>query len=30
LELDVDGGTYVLVDDGPIETWGYEFIADAG
>lgn len=28
-ELDVDGGTYVLVDDGPPEGWRYDFIADA-
>jgi hypothetical protein len=28
LELDADRGTYVLVDDGPIETWRYELIAD--
>jgi hypothetical protein len=25
-EIDVVGGTYVLVDDGPIEEWRYEFI----
>jgi hypothetical protein len=29
LELAAGGGIYVL-DDGPIETWRYEFIADAG
>ena len=29
LELDADGGIYVLVDDGPAECWRYEFIADA-
>ena len=28
-ELDADGGLYVLVDEGPLETWRYEFIADA-
>jgi hypothetical protein len=27
-ELDADGGVYVLVDDEPIETWRYEFVAD--
>ena len=26
LELEVDGGMYVLVDDGPIERWHYEFV----
>jgi hypothetical protein len=26
-EIDVSGGAYVLVDDGPIEGWQYEFIA---
>jgi len=28
LEIEVDGGIYVLVDDGPVENWHYEFIAD--
>lgn len=27
LELEADGGIYVLIDDGPIETWRYEFVA---
>jgi hypothetical protein len=26
LEVPVDGGTYVLVDDGPPERWSYEFV----
>ncbi len=26
LEIDVDGGTYVLVDDGPFYDWRYEFV----
>lgn len=26
LEIPVEGGTYVLVDDGPPETWSYEFV----
>ena len=26
-EIEVAGGTYVLVDDGPVEGWHYEFIA---
>jgi hypothetical protein len=30
LEIDVDGGTYVLVDDGPPEHWRYEFVAADG
>jgi hypothetical protein len=29
LEIDVDGGMYVLIDDGSPETWRYEFVADA-
>jgi hypothetical protein len=28
LEVDVDGGMYVLVDDGPAEHWHYQFIAE--
>ena len=28
LEVAVDGGIYVLVDDGPPEHWHYEFVAD--
>ena len=28
LEIDVDGGTYVLVDDGLIEQWHYEFVRE--
>jgi hypothetical protein len=27
LEVTVDGGVYVLVDDGPVEGWHYEFVA---
>jgi len=27
-EIEVDGGTYVLVDDGPIEEWRYSFVSD--
>jgi hypothetical protein len=26
LEIEVSDGVYVLVDDGPPETWVYEFI----
>jgi hypothetical protein len=26
LEIDVVGGTYVLVDDGPPEQWRYAFV----
>ena len=26
LEVDVVGGVYVLVDDGPVATWRYEFV----
>jgi hypothetical protein len=26
LELEVDGGMYVLVDDGPLERWHYAFV----
>lgn len=26
-EIEVAGGTYVLVDDGPVEHWHYEFFA---
>ena len=25
-ELEAEGGTYVLVDDGPTEQWWYEFV----
>jgi hypothetical protein len=28
VEVDVDDGVYVLVDDGPPEAWAYEFVAD--
>jgi hypothetical protein len=28
LEIAVDGGVYVLVDDGPVETWHYSFIEE--
>lgn len=28
-EIDVDGGVYVLVDDGPPEQWHYDFVAAA-
>jgi hypothetical protein len=27
LEIGVEGGTYVLVEDGPVEQWRYQFIA---
>jgi hypothetical protein len=27
LEVAVDGGVYVLVDDGPEAQWHYEFVA---
>jgi len=26
LEIPERGGTYVLVDDGPVESWAYEFV----
>jgi hypothetical protein len=26
--IDVDGGVYVLVDDGPTEQWHYLFVRD--
>ena len=29
LELDVDGGLYVLIDEGPPEQWTYRFVPDA-
>jgi hypothetical protein len=28
VEVEVDGGVYVLVDDGPVESWHYEFVRD--
>jgi hypothetical protein len=28
VEVPVAGGVYVLVDDGPVEQWGYEFVPD--
>lgn len=28
LEIDVEGGTYVLVDDGPVEQWHYQFVRE--
>ena len=28
LEIGVEGGMYVLVDDGGIHDWHYEFVAD--
>jgi hypothetical protein len=30
LEIDVAGGTYVLVDEGPPERWHYVFVAASG
>ena len=27
MEIEVDGGMYVLVDDGPAEHWRYTFVA---
>lgn len=29
LEVAVDGGMYVLVDDGPPEAWHYTFVSEA-
>ena len=29
-EVEVDGGLYVLVDDGPPEEWRYEFVQAGG
>ncbi len=26
LEIAVDGGMYILVDDGPVEEWHYSFV----
>jgi hypothetical protein len=28
LEIEVDGGTYVLLDDRPIEQWHYQFVRE--
>jgi hypothetical protein len=28
LEIEVTGGIYVLVDEGPPETWRYDFVPD--
>jgi hypothetical protein len=28
VEIGVEGGMYVLVDDGPPEQWSYHFVAD--
>jgi hypothetical protein len=28
-EIAVEGGMYVLVDDGPPEAWRYQFVSDA-
>jgi len=30
LEIQEQGGTYVLVDDGPPERWRYEFVQADG
>jgi hypothetical protein len=30
LELEEDGGMYVLVNDGPFHEWRYEFVANDG
>jgi len=30
LEIAVEGGVYVLVDDGPPEQWHYAFVDEAG
>jgi hypothetical protein len=27
-EIEVEGGIYVLVDDGPPEQWHYAFVSD--
>ncbi len=29
-EVAVEGGVYVLVDDGPVEHWHYQFVAEPG
>ena len=26
-EIAMDGGMYVLIDDGPVEQWRYEFVS---
>ena len=28
LEIGVQDGVYVLVDDGPVEEWHYDFVPD--
>jgi hypothetical protein len=30
LEVEVRGGVYVLVDDGPVESWHYQFVQHPG
>ena len=30
LEIGVEGGVYVLVDDGPPEEWHYQFVKSTG
>jgi hypothetical protein len=30
LEIRVQGGVLVLVDDGPVQDWCYDFVADEG
>jgi hypothetical protein len=30
LEIAVQGGVYVLVDEGPPERWRYDFVAEGG
>ncbi len=30
LEIEERGGMYVLVDDGPVGKWTYEFVATTG
>ena len=29
IEVAVPGGVYVLVDDGPVHRWHYQFVSDA-
>lgn len=29
LEIGVEGGMYILVDDGPLEEWHDQFVSDA-
>ncbi len=30
IEIEVDGGLYVLADDGPVPAWRYHFVQPVG